>query len=430
MEAFDCFYQILRLSSLQIQVCWAFWAFLTLIAWLFTFSFIYFAVNKLWKEAGSAQSETQSKHRKRFAILMGVTDVAISCHITFGLPASLFWIHLFRGYYIAPGIDYETDLNQCNFGSYNFERILSQIFGPLNAIFYDLSCVMILITYFYRLYSIFDRSLYQLSHYKIQKLKILIIMFISLSIVRQIFLFAGNIVLTLPLWNIFLVFYFIISLYLVWNLRNQAIILKQKTMEIMSAQIGPSHNARTISNYNENSVSVTNSTGVGACTLTQLRIIQINKVFTRLLILAYICIISSLSVIILSLLVYEVFMEIINTKYAYILDLVYWTLIFLDNVINITCISLQFDKFKCFDWIYRKCCQSCEKHIKLIKRKNKRKNKNRSKNTNTNTNKNKNKSDSKSNGINKNQDNTQPEKDSTVCNTQPNLDASSQGVAV
>ena len=100
--------------------------------------------------------------------------------------------------------------------------------------------------------------------------------------------------------------------------------------------------------------------------IAQLKIRQMAKVFRRLVLLAYVCIASSLTVILLSFLVFEVFVDIIDTQYGYTLDLVYWTMIFGDNVINIACISLQFDNFGYFDWIYNHCCKSCEKHLKLF----------------------------------------------------------------
>ena len=377
------------------KVCWTLWCLLTIIAWIFTFSFIYFMQN-LWGNAMTkdgkhkqvAKSQIQTK--RLFAILMTTTNIAISLHVTFALPACLFWIHLYRGNYIAPDIDYQTDLNECNYGVHNFNSTLSLVFGPPNAIFYDLSCIMILITYFYRLHKLFVGTQYALSKLKCIIFIILILLFVAVSVSRQYYTIKGNIHVFLTLWNTFLVIYLIISIYLVWNLQRQATKLKQETIRVAlrSIKVTISHHpyqigtdqkrfnenlseAKIDKNMNENRPrdQTSQQQTPHAMKMAHARVNNLIKVFGRLLVLAYVCVVSSLLVVVLSFLVHAVFIHYISTKYSYIWDLIYWTLIFSDNVINIACISLQFDNFGYFDWIYLHCCKHCQKHLKLMNNK-------------------------------------------------------------
>lgn len=407
MAAFGCFFQILTISNAEIQAFWGFWCFLSLISWMFAFCFIYFAVTAIRhgpSHNGKHETALHQRQKQRFATLMVMTDIIISLHVTVSLPTCLFWIHLFRGHNIAPNIDYLQDLNQCNVDGYNFYTVLSTIFGPVSGILYDLSCIMILTTYFYRLHKIFYGSMFEISTTKIRIAIMLMMIFVLISIIREYFIIDGNnLDGVLISWNIFLGMYFIMSLSLVWNLRKQATLLKIQTLRMMLGSVQmimtgtmTSNTPQTASPTAENvestkKVKKTESTqnckeGSAERTkrddktissqhkmiriqLNNPAIVKVNniaRVFGRLVLLAYVCVVSSLSVIILSVLVYEVFIDVIDTKYGYILDLFYWTLIYVDNVINIVCISLQFDNFGYFDWIYNFCCTPCEKHLKLI----------------------------------------------------------------
>ena len=76
--------------------------------------------------------------------------------------------------------------------------------------------------------------------------------------------------------------------------------------------------------------------------------------------------ISGLTHIVANILVCAFLSIVFDTRQAYLLDIFLWTSIFVDSLVNITCISLQYENCGYFDCIYNHCCRSCEKYLKLI----------------------------------------------------------------
>ena len=385
MTAFGCLAQLVSVSGTEIQVFWSFWCFLTAVSWIVACSFVYRVVQTFCHKSDSSDDDVRQRQRQMFALLMTLTNIGISLQASSSLLTCLFWIHLLRGSYVAPQLDYLQDLNECNSDGQNFYTILHTVFGPINGICYDLSCILILITYFYRLYTLFYGSAYQVSILTVRISTILMIIFITISIIRQFFTIAGNVHITLALWNTFLAMYFIMSLCLVWSLRKQAILLEQQTLrnmigtsqsipiEMQAQSSGSSHDHCTRThnyncNFNSNSNSQLNekSIRIQGNNAAIVQMYNLRRLFAILILLAYVCIASSLLLNILSFVLFQLFdLFDVDIKYGYIADLTYWTLIFADNLINIACISLQFNKFGYFDCIYNYCCLPCEKRSKL-----------------------------------------------------------------
>ena len=239
MSASECFFQVLDLSPPPLVVFWVFWCLVTLLTWVFAFSFFYLMITKLRHQDQSTENSNSnsescwSKHL--FQILLCITNISIVCNVTFCLPASIFLIHIWHGKDMASSIDYVADLNKCNHNEYNFYTNLYWIFAPPQLFFYDCSYTLILITYFYRLHKLFGGSAYQISKIKTRIFQILMITFIIISISRNCFFIVavGSYkTVSLVLWNLFIIIYLIIIFYLAWNLNKQANMLKKQTMQV------------------------------------------------------------------------------------------------------------------------------------------------------------------------------------------------------
>ena len=353
MPAFECFLQVLSISPPALVIVWAIWCLLTLITCMFAFSFIYFLIGKLRQRKSRKKSNSKSLWSKNvFPILMFITDICIACYVTISLPSSIFFIHFWRGEDIAPSIDYDTDLNKCNYNGYNFYTTFYWIFALPNFFCYDCSYISILLTYFYRLFKLFHGSMYQISKIKAITLKILMTIFIVISISRQIFIVVAfsnhqTVIISVILWHAFIFMHLIISLYLVWNLNKQAKMLKLETLQV-----------QVRSNLGKNEAQNESSQVNGKAE-------KIARLFARLVLLAYVCVVSSLILIVASVLVYGILTTVFDTKQGYFFDIFLWTTVFVDNLVNVACISLQYEDCGYFDKIYDACCRPCERSLAL-----------------------------------------------------------------
>lgn len=295
----------------------------------------------------------QSKSKKSgkcFGILTMTSSICFSLYALSCVFSSPFYIHIARQEDIAPSPDfnYETDLNECNFSigndKFNFYTISRKIVAPINFLFQILSFNLILIAYFYRLIIIFGGSMYEISKCKINTFIILMVIFIIIGIAQIYFavIWATGILLTMR--SLFLLFSFIISFYLVCNLKKQG---RQLRNQAIATNLNVNN---TINNNNKMSAKGR----------------QIVQMFARLVLLAYVCIFSTLLVVVIGIVLYSILANTTNPKYGYIRDLIFWNLVFIDIIINNICIALQYPGNRGFDIIYKYTCKPCEKRLKLM----------------------------------------------------------------
>lgn len=114
------------------------------------------------------------------------------------------------------------------------------------------------------------------------------------------------------------------------------------------------------------SMGVSVSQNQGQNTNRNDKIHTITRLFARLVLLAYVCVVSSLILIIASALIYGILITVFDTKHGYFFDIFLWTSVFVDNLINITCMSLQYENYGYFELIYNHCCHPCERYVKLL----------------------------------------------------------------
>ena len=329
MTIFSCFSELFVQSSAVLQFFWILWLLFGVVAWIFIVSFIYYAV------LTDRLSQVLEKNNV-FLILMITSNIVGGLHIALSLFASLFYVHYWNSDTIKPKIDYANDLNECN-DIDTFDILASITFGVPSSILYDLNYFFILITYYYRLITLFKDSLFKISIVQHYMFGFEMFIFIVVAFTRSYFQYIGKIEITVPLFNIIISFILIISFHLVYNLKRQSNYLVNF---ILNVRISNCNN-----NFNNNDNNSDKHSG---------KVFQIVTVFNRLVSLGYVCLLTNVSVVIMSIFVYQILVRINDT---FVEDVVYWTCLFLDNVINIVSISLQYEKFGYFDIIYQYCCK-------------------------------------------------------------------------
>lgn len=357
MSAFGCLEQVLTKSNIPTQVLFAIWCIVTVLAWILSFSFIFFVWAKLSyeKSQGTKRSVAAFKKQRVFALGVAVTNFIIVLHMTTELGSCLFYVHLFTP---SLDIDYINDLNECNYDTYNFYTVLSNIFGPPSAALYDLSFMLVLSSYYYRLLTLFNNSICQLSRIKSIIFAVLMLIFIIISILRNYYQVIGDMDIFVPLFNSFLSMYFVISVFLVIVLKQQS----DKLLSFLTRNVNIPSDEPATPNVDGNAIAVPRIEMRSDYAELVARLRPLAKAFSKLTLLAYVCIISSVVVIITSVLAFQVFIEeLYGATYGYVPNLIYWTLIFCDNLVNIACISFQFEfiQNRYFGKIYKHICRPC-----------------------------------------------------------------------
>lgn len=377
---FDCIEKVLSISNLATQIWWISSCILTFLAMTFSFTFFYNII------------KYRSQQRATFAILLVTTIASILCNTILLLPSSLYYIELFRLR--------RNDVDPYDSDAYEHEYIHSdcQLLSSLSSIFYNSSYVCMTLMYFYRLKHLFSNTMYPISKYRTRLFIILVLLLSLCFVVQSIFIFTHNLRGTFFFLLSFLLIYFVTSFYLVWNLNKQATTLRNTLKAFTNyAHAHANNNYNVVSKHLQSKSSgqyvktmknlSLNNTSTESCDsdhddartssdhdnnynyggeAQQEKIEKLTKVFVRLVLLAYISIFSTVTLIVVLVLMFTV-MQIANkSEYAFIADLAYFTLTITDNLINILCVALQFEEFGYFNCIYKHCCQMCEKNIKLM----------------------------------------------------------------
>ena len=328
MSAFTCLLSVFAASQRPIMIGW------TVVVCLSTLSAslsIRFVVSMYRNKYQGCENQDQ----KRFFLLAMWTSVAIACAQFGTLPGSLFWMNQFHP---NPSINYETDLN-C--GKLGFYETIQTVFAPTSGISNDISYISILTVYYTRLVLIFQGSFFELSKNKQLLFRVLIISMIIASIIRISTMFLHQHIggyIHVHLWNIYLIFYILISLYIL-------ICMKQQFNKLIEYFI------KNNDNYNNNNNNNSEHT----------KLLHIRLLMRRFTILAQWCLSSTMIVALFSTLVHQIFAYYLinDSKDTLWIDLMYWQLYFVDQCTNNICLSLQFD----FGWnntVYNMICKKCE----------------------------------------------------------------------
>ena len=326
MEAFACLWSMLKISQTPILIGCVLWCFFGCCSWVLSARAVYHIYKTKYQTC-------IKKDKKVFFVLIMAASIAISMAQFGVLPAALFWYNQFHP---NTNIDYEHDLN-C--GTLGFYQTIQIVFAPICGITNDISYALILTVYYNRLHLIFKSSMFELSKNKQILFILLIVLMIFVSILRIIAMFLHEYIggyTHFHLWNIYVIFYAIISIYIFICMKQQFDCLL-KFLE--KSNINKNNNCK-----NE-------------------KLLRIESMMRRFIALAYCCLSSTMIVALFSIVLNQIFSDhlVKDSNNTVWVDFAYWTLYFGDNLINNICLSLQYN-FGYNNKVYSIICQRCEPH--------------------------------------------------------------------
>ena len=328
-----------------------------LLAWICGCTFIYNII------------KNRIEQRTGFSVLLIATTITIVWNMTLIWVVSLYFAELYR--LTRNGIDaYNPNEYQHTYIHKN-----CQIIVHVSQLFFSSSYILTLLMYFYRLYHLFADTTYTISKLRTKIFITLILLMTFCAISQVIFLFLKDYSSLAVAMIGFLMIYFVTSLYLIWNLNLQATSLKNTFNALArhkNKYLQAVNHLRMSIQANTNSSTGNNidmyKTNAEKNQSGDKKMDKIIKVFVRLLLLAYTSIFSTLLVLIALIANFAAHQIVSKSKYLYITDLMYLSLNIGDGLINILCVSAQFENFAHFNCIYGICCKQCEKDAKLLRK--------------------------------------------------------------